>query len=203
MEDVVTIESELWSRSLDGDSAAFGELFDRLENRVFRHAHRLIENRHDAEDVTATAFLELWRRRADVRVVNGSVLPWLLVTATNSARNARRSTRRYRALLDALPREADAADAESDFLRAHPLDAMDHRLAVAMGSLNPADARLVSLVVLEGFTIAEAAGILGLTPSAAKTRLHRARLRLRAAVGDDTAGDDVGETSSITEGVRS
>jgi RNA polymerase sigma-70 factor (ECF subfamily) len=78
MRDDVVGDSGLWSRGVDGNGSAFGELFDIHHDRVFRHAYRLVENRHDAEDVTATAFLELWRRRADVRLVDGSVLPWLL-----------------------------------------------------------------------------------------------------------------------------
>lgn len=103
-----------WARSLDGDGAAFAELYDRHRDRVFRHAARLVTSQHDAEDVLAAAFLELWRRRGDVRLVGGSVLPWLLVTTSNVARNVGRGTRRYRTLLDRLPREtttADAADA--------------------------------------------------------------------------------------------
>ena len=57
----------------------------------------------DAEDVAASAFLELFRRRDDVRVVNGSVLPWLLVTASNLARNSARARRRYQEFLARLP----------------------------------------------------------------------------------------------------
>jgi RNA polymerase sigma-70 factor (ECF subfamily) len=87
----------LWRRSLDGDGEAFAFLFDRHRDRVFGHAFRLVQTRHDAEDVAASVFLELWRRRAEVRLVDGSVLPWLLVTTTNVGRNSARGTRRYRA----------------------------------------------------------------------------------------------------------
>ncbi|WP_246019081.1 RNA polymerase sigma factor [Arthrobacter crusticola] len=47
----------LWSRSLAGDGDAFGVLFDRHRDRVYRHAYRLAPNRADAEDVSAAAFL--------------------------------------------------------------------------------------------------------------------------------------------------
>jgi RNA polymerase sigma-70 factor (ECF subfamily) len=62
-------DEPLWRRSLDGDGDAFGRLFDRHRARVYRHACRLTATRHDAEDVVASAFLELWRRRGDVRLV--------------------------------------------------------------------------------------------------------------------------------------
>jgi DNA-directed RNA polymerase specialized sigma24 family protein len=61
----------LWRRSLEGDGEAFGALFDRHRDRVFGHACRLADTRQDAEDVVASAFLELWRRRAEVRLVDG------------------------------------------------------------------------------------------------------------------------------------
>ena len=184
MKDFVTSDAQLWSRSLTGDGAAFGELFDLHHDRVFRHAYRLVEDRHDAEDVTATAFLELWRRRADVRLVNESVLPWLLVTTTNSARNVRRSVARYRRLLATLPRTPVTSDVETAYFAAHPSEQIDRRLAAALRSLPAADLRLVSLVALEGFRITDAASILGLSSSAAKTRLYRARVRLRTILGD-------------------
>ncbi len=104
-------DAELWRRSLDGDGQAFGLLFDRHRARVYAHACRLASTRHDAEDVVASAFLELWRRRADARLVDGSVLPWLLIAATNIGRNAARGTRRHRQFLDRLPRGRDLPDA--------------------------------------------------------------------------------------------
>ncbi|WP_240720959.1 RNA polymerase sigma factor [Pseudarthrobacter sp. NamE2] len=65
-------EGSLWSLSLGGDGEAFGVLYDRHRDRVFHHAYQLAGNHHDAEDTMAAAFLELWRRRAKVRVVEGS-----------------------------------------------------------------------------------------------------------------------------------
>ena len=75
---------------------------------------------------------------------------------------------------------------------AHPMDAIDHRLALGLRSLSAADLRLVALVMLEGYTVTDAAVVLGLTPAGTKTRLHRARLRLRAAMGE------MASTSSVT-----
>jgi RNA polymerase sigma factor (sigma-70 family) len=193
MKDFVTSDAQLWSRSLSGDGAAFGEIFDLHHARVFRHAYRLVEDRRDAEDVTAIAFLELWRRRADVRLVNDSVLPWLLVTTSNSARNVRRSVARYRRLLATLPRMADTSDAETAYFASHPLEQIDRRLTAALRSLTTADLRLVSLVALEGFTIAEAGSVLGLSSSAAKTRLHRARVRLRTNLEESAGTGSFGE----------
>lgn len=59
---------------------------------------------------TATVFLELWRKRLVARIVDDSLLPWLLAHATNVARNSSRARRRYRRLLAALPLQTSAAD---------------------------------------------------------------------------------------------
>ncbi|TPW78189.1 RNA polymerase sigma factor [Schumannella soli] len=160
----------------EGD--AFAQLFDLHQNRVFSRAVGLTENAHDAEDVTAAAFFELWRKRRSVRVVDGSVLPWLLVTTVNLARNRRRSTMRYEKLLRAAPRHecVEGPDAESIETR--------RRLTESLARLAPVDGALFVLTSVEGYPITEAAEALGLRPATARVRLHRARARLRTELHD-------------------
>ena len=191
---VVESDEGLWRRSLAGDGEAFGGLFSRHRDRVFRHACRLVEARHEAEDVTASAFLELWRRRADVRLVEGSVLPWLLVTATNLGRNTARGTRRYRRLLERLPRAEEQPDTADVALGTHALG-VDARIRAGLRSLNKTDAHLFVLVGLEGYPVTAAAEQLGLSISAARARLHRVRTKLREQLGDREISDDQGGMS--------
>jgi RNA polymerase sigma factor (sigma-70 family) len=199
MGNVQSNDAELWSRSLKGDGEAFRVLYARHRDRVFRHAYRLCGDRHDAEDIMATAFLELWRRRAKVRIVEGSILPWLLVTTTNAARNSGRAAFRYRRFLDSLPRAAETDQTSEDFYRYQ--DVLDQDVARALGTLNAEDAHLVSLVVFEEYTIAAAAAVLNITPGAAKTRMHRARRRMKNALqGTQSAPISA---SPVLEGERS
>ncbi|UKA68406.1 sigma-70 family RNA polymerase sigma factor [Arthrobacter sp. FW306-05-C] len=199
-------EDSLWSRSLRGDGEAFGVLYDRHRDRVFRHAYRLVGNHHDAEDVMAAAFLELWRRRAKVRVVQGSILPWLLVTTTNMARNNGRAALRYRKLLDSLPRtEASSQHLEADLFTAHQ-ESLDQDFAQALETLSAKDLHLVSLVVFEDYPLAAAAAVLNMTPGAAKTRMHRAKQRMKAALTGSTrsgAPAVCSQPTSVMEGERS
>jgi RNA polymerase sigma factor (sigma-70 family) len=167
-----------WSRALEHDPRAFAAIFDHHESRVFRHSVQLMDSFHDAEDVTAASFFELWRRREDVRLVADSTLPWLLVTATNISRNSRRALRRYRSLLDQMPRGENVGDAEVDRELESRLHASEE-LYRAMRSLNPNDASLLMLTAVEGLTVREAAGLLGITDGAGRVRLHRAKQRLR------------------------
>lgn len=178
-------ETASWSAALSGDERAFGLLFDRHRDRVFRHARRLVEHRVEAEDVTAAAFFELWRRRDAVRVVDGSVLPWLLVTATNLCRNASRGTRRYQAMLSGFPR---GELGEDPALLASDRVERDHeaaRLHRAIARLSGDDAALLVLTAVEGWTTARAAEAIGIRPDAARTRLTRIRRKVRAHIENE------------------
>ncbi|MCS5724080.1 sigma-70 family RNA polymerase sigma factor [Herbiconiux sp. CPCC 203407] len=186
MGDTESSEAGIWRRGLEGDAKAFGEIFDLHKDRVFRHAFRLLLDRHDAEDVTGTVFLELWRKRTRVRVVDGSLLPWLLVTAGHAAANTRRATSRYRALLDRIPRTEHLPAVEDEVLaRLAPLGEDLHRLLQQLG---PIDRSLATLVIVEGYPIGEAAELLKLTPAAAKTRLSRMKARLRLTIAPALSG---------------
>lgn len=176
-------EATAWAAVLGNDGDAFVAIFDQHRDRVYRQAFRMTADVHDAEDVTAGAFLELWRRRKAVRVVDGSVLPWLLVTTTNLARNLTRGLRRYRTLIAALPRADVAQSAEDVALRQMEEFEIVAQVRDAVSGLSPTDAALITLIVFEHYSPAQAATALGITDGAARTRLHRARARLAAALG--------------------
>lgn len=173
-------ESALWERARAGDGEALGTVFDVHQGRVYRHALWMLGNSHDAEDATATTFLELWRKRGDVRQVDGSVLPWLLATTANVCRNVRRSKRRYTNLLDALPRSESASSAEDEaFNRADVFESVDPALAEPLRDLPRGTLGLFILTAVEGYSVSEAARAVGVSEGAAKTRLSRARAALR------------------------
>jgi RNA polymerase sigma factor (sigma-70 family) len=168
-------DSAIWQRALARDALAYGELFDRHSTRVYRRALGMLGNVHDAEDVTASVFFELWRKHRSVRVVNGSVLPWLLVTAVNFGRNHVRGMARYRATIASIPRSertVDPADVVADRLDGSPI-------AAAVQRLGRVDAALLVLTAVEGLSVPDAAKAVGLKPGAARMRLSRARSRVR------------------------
>lgn len=201
MGSIETGDEGLWRQSLGGHADAFGVLYDRHRDRVFRHAYRLCGNHHDAEDIMASSFLELWRRQKHVRVVEGSVLPWLLVTTTNMARNRARAALRYQRLLNSLPRSQETADPAADPYHRYQ-NQLDQNLAAALNTLTVEDLHLVTLIVFEEHTIAAAAAVLNLTPAAAKARMHRARQRLRAALDSDKSAKPPTAPTPVLEGER-
>lgn len=176
-------EAERWAAALAGSGEAFATLFDQHGDRVYRYALRLLANVHDAEDVTAGAFLELWRRRDAVTLVEGSVFPWLLVTTSNLSRNAARSLRRYRSLIRSLPRlEASRGAGEVAQERMEASHAKQ-QVREALASLSASDAALIAMTAFEGLSAREAASALGISEGAARTWLHRARSRIASALG--------------------
>jgi RNA polymerase sigma factor (sigma-70 family) len=159
-----------WQRAVAGDGRAFALLFNRHKGRVRRQLHRFLTSPADVDDALAVVFLEAWRRRDAVRLVNGSTLPWLLVTASNTANNLRRGSRRYRALLDRLPTVDEKRDPASTTPDIDVLAAL-HRLPVP-------EQQVLTLCVLEGWSERDAATVLAIPPGTVKSRLHRAKRRL-------------------------
>jgi RNA polymerase sigma factor (sigma-70 family) len=168
---VTDSDQQDWARAVAGDGEAFGRVFDRHRDRVRRHARGLAQSPAEAEDVVSVTFLEAWRKRDSVRFVDQSMLPWLLRTATYTCMNLARSERRYRAALSRLP----AADPTPD-----PADLVgDGEVMRAMRRLSVRDQEVITLCVIEDLSTEDAARLLGVRPSSARSRLARARARLR------------------------
>lgn len=170
------MDDDDWALALAGDGDAFGRIFDRHRDRIRRHSHGLVVSPADAEDVVAVTFLEAWRNRRRVRLVDGSLLPWLLVTATNVSRNVRRSSRRYASALSRLP-PPTAID----------LAPGDGAATRALRDLSIDDRRVITLCVLYDFTAVEAAHVLGVPVGTVKSRLSRAKQRLATHLDPTTA----------------
>ena len=159
-----------WALVVAGDGEAFGRIFDRHRDRVRRHSLRLAPSPGEAEDVVSLTFLEAWRKREKIRFVDQSILPWLLKTATYTCLNLARSERRHRVALSKLP----AADSDDPSELAD-----DGAIFAAMRRLGAPDQEIITLCVLEGLSAEEAASLLGIRASSARSRLSRARSRLR------------------------
>jgi RNA polymerase sigma-70 factor (ECF subfamily) len=173
-------DADLWKRVIAHDGRAFAELFDRHSKSVYNHCFRRTADWSMAEDLTSVVFLEAWRLRKKVRLHDDSVLPWLLAVANNCARNATRSRSRYRRLLAKLPGpdSSDALDTEA-IGRADDESAM-RRVLTGFGQLSADDQEVIALCDWADLTYEEAATALDAPVGTVKSRLSRARGRLRA-----------------------
>lgn len=163
---------------MGGDEHAFGELFDRHARAVYNYCFRRTADWSVAEDLTSVVFLETWRRRDQVRMSGDSLLPWLYGVATNVLRNHRRSLRRHRDALARLPLPATPDETEDAAARVDAERRMREVLE-SIRSLPRRDQEVLVLCVWEGLGYAEAAEALGVPVGTVRSRLARARERLR------------------------
>lgn len=160
------------------------ELFHAHSPAVLTYARRRLESPEDAEDVVVEVFATAWRRRD---VVPHPALPWLYATAANVIAHVIRSEgRRTRldARLASVSRLHDPGHVLGDDPGATAADLLSDRatISAAMDDLSDSDAELLRLWAWEQLEPMEIAEVLGCSPGTARTRIHRARTRLRGAL---------------------
>jgi RNA polymerase sigma-70 factor (ECF subfamily) len=149
---------------------AFEALYRSSADDVFAYAAALLRDRSAAEEVTAAAFERALRRAHTFDASRGSHRAWLFGIARNAA-------------LDELRRRRRTAPLSDDACAADDTDEAARRMTVrvALAQLDPRDRELVALRFHAGLDHNEIAGVLGISPTNASTRLHRALIRLREA----------------------
>lgn len=173
-------DAELWAQARRSDPTPFGLLFERHADRIFWHCRRQVDTREEAEDLTSVVFLVAWRRRAEVVFTeDDSVLPWLLAVANNAVRNRRRTLRRHRNLLAKLPPLPAEQDHSDDVAEQVDVERDGVHVLAAFRQLRPAEQDVLALCVWHDLSHEDAALALGVPTGTVKSRLHRARTRLR------------------------
>ncbi|SBT37399.1 RNA polymerase sigma factor [Micromonospora auratinigra] len=147
---------------------------------LLAYAVRRVVQPEDAADVVAETFLVAWRRRRDLPG-DGEARLWLYGVARRVLANHHRGGARRQRLGDRLRQRIGAAFAGD------PGSEVPARLDVraALGRLGELDREVLLLSVWEGLAPREAATVLGVSPAVVRSRLSRARARLRELVGDD------------------
>lgn len=174
-------DEELVLLSKNGSLEAFNRLVHRYQGTVYAVAYRLLGERQAAEDVTQDTFLVAYRALGGFR--SGSVRAWLLRIASNRAKDLLRARRRR----PEEPLEAAAETAEGVGRGggvADPEDAAERRarqeaIRGALLALPFEQRAVVVLVDIQGYGYEEAAAMLGERVGTVKSRLFRARRRLR------------------------
>lgn len=160
----------------------FRAVFELAYAPLCRYARHRGLTGPDAEDLVAQTLEIAWRRIDDMPATEP--LPWLYAVAHNVWRNTARRDRRRRELL------ARFRVAPPDVTCQDPGALEPGALRAALASLSHDDQEVLRLVAWDGLTPAEVAAVLGCTPTAARTRLHRARRRLAARLGLAPDGPD-------------
>ncbi|MFD5085192.1 RNA polymerase sigma factor [Kitasatospora sp. NPDC058201] len=163
-----------------GDPDAFRQLFQEHSRAVLAHAVRVTGDRAGAEDVMAVVFLEAWRLREKLRDEWATPRPWLMGITVNVLRNRARAARRHTAALSRMP----IPEPDPDFADELVGRLADHEQLLAakaaLEKLRRGEREVFSLCVWAGLTYPEAAKALGIPVGTVRSRLSRARTRLRA-----------------------
>lgn len=176
-------DRHLWSDATAGDGDAFAALFDRHVQAVHRHCFWLTSSWAGAEDATQSTFLLAWRKRGEARLVDDSILPWLLSVAGNVVRDQQRSLRRWRNAVLRLPPEPAGADFADEVVSRVDSERRMRELLRVIRRLPRAERAALVLCVWSGVAYADAAVLLGVNEAAVRARVSRARRRLVRILG--------------------
>ena len=181
----VSDESELATQAQQGDRAAFTELVNRHAKKVFRLARHITQNDEDAEDVLQETFLKAYSRLDQFQGAS-KFYTWLVRIAVNEAlmRLRRRKGNKVFSLDEqmetgdgSVPR--DFPSGQSNPEERYGQEQLRETLSRAIDGLGEGYRAVFLLRDVEGFSTEETAQMLGLSVSAVKSRLLRARLQLR------------------------
>lgn len=159
--------------------ARFRTLFHATYTDLRSFAMRRVED-EAVDDVVADTYLVAWRRLEQVPQDNGEALLWLYRVAQYGVLNVRRGVRRRLALRARLRATTPTVALGAD--RIVELDDEADLLAHAFASLTEDDRSILLLAAWEGLSGERLASVLDISPTAATTRLSRARARFEAAV---------------------
>lgn len=175
-------EDQCWQvRRIDEDPDALQWFYTEHLPLVRRFVARRVSDPQLAADLTADVFLAAIDGASGYKPAKGSPSAWLIGIARNVVAGEHRRQTRHRGAVrriegrrlldpDATERIAERIDAEREA----------RLLYEALAELSRRDRALVELVAVDGLSISEAAVVLGVTPGAARVRLHRSRARLQS-----------------------
>ena len=192
-------ETPLVERARSGDAAAFSELVNRYERKIFRLAKHITQNDEDAEDVLQETFLKAYSH-LDTFQGQSKFYTWIVRIAVNEALMKLRKRKSSRTVSLDEPTDTgeetmvrEIAVWEEDPEQKYSRDELREILDKAVESLKPAFRTVFVLRDIEELSTEETASALDISIPAVKSRLLRARLQLREKLTKffRRKGDDV------------
>lgn len=179
------------------------ELVRDHSDRVYRLALRLTGNRHDAEDLTQEVFIRVFKSIHNF--TPGTLEGWMHRITTNLFLDQAR--RRQRIRMDPMGEAGERVSAATSSPDELVDDAgLDADVAAALAALPPEYRVCVVLCDIEGLTYDEIAEVLDVRLGTVRSRIHRGRTQLRAALAhrQPTAGREryLGASAEVEEAVR-
>ena len=169
-------EDQVVVQVLAGKTSEFRKLVEQYHQPVFRFARNLIGDEHDAEDITQEVFLAAFDHLASYNAKRASLLTWLFTIARNRCVNYLKRTRPVingEAIANTQLAASSDDSARNEFWS---------RLDEALDALPIEQKTAFVLAEIEGLPYADIAHIEHTTVGTVKSRIHRAKQRLRAVM---------------------
>lgn len=161
--------------AVQGDRDAFGQLYDRYADRVYRHVYFKVGSQADAEDLTAQVWMNALRAIGRYRQMGRPFIVWLLSIANNQVIDFYRAQRDKTPIDDPSLALSDGLDLEAEAIR----DYTNAELSEAILRLKDEYRKVVVLRFIDGLEYADIAAILQKKEGAVRVIQHRALLALR------------------------
>jgi RNA polymerase sigma-70 factor (ECF subfamily) len=179
---------EIVNRAQGGDADAFGELYDRYVDVVYRYIYYRVSNVTLAEDLTSETFIRALRRISSYTWQGRDFGAWLVTIARNLIADHFKSGR-YRLELATSDLVEAGADKSEDGPENEVLSAITNEtLLEAVKALGPEQQECISLRFLQGMSVAETASIMGKNEGAIKALQYRAVKSLSRLLPEDLLG---------------
>jgi RNA polymerase sigma-70 factor (ECF subfamily) len=183
------VDQEIVAQSRDGDREAFAKLVQKYQSRVLTLAARILDNRSEAEDVAQDIFVKVFQSLHEFRGAS-RFSTWLYRITVNHCLNyIRRRTRQQQTLVTAEPEDWRR---ESPTSNPHRMLEQKERWALVQAKLQMLSPEYRAILLLrdfEGLSYEEIADVLQLEGGTVKSRLHRARMELKALLEPYLAGE--------------
>ncbi len=182
-------DHRLIAESLEGDTAAFGELVRRYQDRLYNTVYRLVDNADDALDVVQEAFLNAYQS-LDSFKGDSLFFTWLYRIAVNTAISLKR---KKRVMVRIAGQDGEGAidpfDPSEMSRPGHALEQaeQEQRIQQALARLSPEHRAVLVMKDMEGQKYEMMAEVLGVPIGTIRSRLHRARLELRELLEQNEA----------------
>ncbi len=178
-------EAGLVARAQAGDMDAFEQLAGAYADRLFALLLRLLDDRAEAEDVAQEVLLRAWRGIGRFQG-RSQFFTWLYRIAINEVNRSleKKSRRPISVPVDTEALQLAAAASAEPAQQAERAE-LRRAISKALADLPPPARTAIVLRDVEGLSTQEAAEIAGVAEAAFKSRLHQARLKVRAAIGDE------------------
>ena len=186
-------DRSLVERTQQGDREAFGILFDKYANLVFKVASHYIRNRRDAMDIVQDVFLKAYRAIDEIRDLD-KCKSWLCRITLHTSLNWQRDQKRMPvAIGDAM----DVAEIAQDTAPAGSASILcNKKVWAAINKLNDEWRAIVMLKYMDNMSYVQISEMLGVSVATVRNKMHRAKSRLKQVLGPQVSYEIRSESAS-------